>query len=108
MRRGDEVYYLHGDHLGSTSLTTDQNGDVLAETRYLPYGQERWTAGEAQTDFTFTGQRNEAGFGLMDYNARYYSPALGRFVSPDSEVEHPRGWNRYGYVYGNPIRYTDC
>lgn len=23
------------------------------------------------------------------------------------EVGHPRGWNRYGYVYGNPVKYTD-
>jgi hypothetical protein len=66
MRRGDEVYYLHGDHLGSTSLTTDANGAKVAETRYLPYGQERWTAGGAAvTDFGFTGQRKD-GFGLMD------------------------------------------
>jgi hypothetical protein len=59
MRRGDQVYYLHGDHLGSTSLTTDQNGNVVAETRYLPYGQERWNDGATPTDFTFTGQRND-------------------------------------------------
>ena len=42
------------------------------------------------TDFGFTGQRNERGFGLMDFNARMYSPRLGRFVSPDSIVPDGR------------------
>jgi hypothetical protein len=65
MRRGDAVYYLNGDHLGSTSLTTDETGAVVSEGRCLPYGEERWTSGATPTDVTFTGQRNEAGFGLM-------------------------------------------
>jgi RHS repeat-associated protein len=110
MRQGDVVYYLSGDHLGSTSLTTDDTGTPISEVRYLPYGEERWTSGATPTDFTFTGQRNEAGFGLMDYNARYYSARLGRFISPDSivpELEMPQAWNRYSYVYNNPLRYTD-
>jgi RHS repeat-associated protein len=104
------VYYLHGDHLGSTSLTTDQNQNIVSEVRYLPYGQERWTNGATPTDFTFTGQRAEAGFGLMDYNARYYNPRLGQFVSPDTvvpEEENPQHWNRYSYVSNNPLKYTD-
>ncbi|MEW5960980.1 MAG: RHS repeat-associated core domain-containing protein, partial [Chloroflexota bacterium] len=103
------VYYLHGDHLGSVSLTTDTEGAVVSEGRYLPYGEERWVEGATPTDFGFTSQRAE-GFGLMDYNARYYSPALGRFVSPDSMVPEPTsssGFNRYAYVKNNPLRYTD-
>jgi RHS repeat-associated protein len=83
----------------------------VAETRYLPYGEERWTAGGAQpTDFTFTGQRVERGFGLMDYRARYYDPRLGRFISADAVVPepgNPQAWNRYAYVYNNPLRYND-
>ena len=34
-RMEDEVYYLHGDHLGSTSLTTDENGVVVSEARTI-------------------------------------------------------------------------
>jgi RHS repeat-associated protein len=64
----------------------------------------------AQTDYGFTGQREEAGFGLYDYNARYYDPYLNRFVSPDTIVPdpaNPQSWNRYSYVYNNPLRYVD-
>lgn len=35
---------------------------------------------------------------------------MGSFILADTlapEVGQPRGWNRYGYVYGNPIKYTD-
>jgi RHS repeat-associated protein len=109
MRRGAEVYFIHGDHLGSTSLTTDSDGAVVAESRYLPYGQERWRAGAGVTDFGFTSQRRE-GFGLYDYLARMYSPSLGRFISPDSIVPEPGNslaLNRYMYVYGNPLNFTD-
>jgi RHS repeat-associated protein len=102
--------FIHSDHLGSTSLTTDITGTVVAETRYLPYGEERWITGTLVTDFTFTGQRAERGFALMDYNARYYDPGLGRFVSADTVVPdfaNPQALNRYAYTLGNPLRYTD-
>jgi RHS repeat-associated protein len=102
--------FIHADHLGSTSLTTDITGTVVAETRYLPYGEERWTNEAQPTDFTFTGQRAERGFALMDYNARYYDPGLGRFVSADTvvpEAGNPQALNRFSYAMGNPLRYTD-
>jgi RHS repeat-associated protein len=110
MRQGDVVYFIHSDHLGSTSLTTDITGTVVAETRYLPYGEERWITGTLVTDFTFTGQRAERGFALMDYNARYYDPGLGRFVSADTVVPEAGSapdLNRYSYVRSNPLRYID-
>ena len=62
------------------------------------------------TDRRFTGQRWEAGLGLYDYRARFYDPALGRFLQPDSlvpEPGNPQALNRYAYVYNNPLRHTD-
>ncbi len=78
--------YLHSDHLGSASLATDASGGVISEMRYYPYGKERWAAGASPTDFGFTGQRDVPGTSLMYYRARYYHPALGRFISADSIV----------------------
>jgi RHS repeat-associated protein len=97
-----DVTYLHGDHLGSASLTTS--------ARYLPFGGTRWESGSTPTDFQFTGQRKEAGFGLYDYHARYYDPLIGRFVSADSIVPSagkPQAFNRYSYVFNNPLKYVD-
>ena len=110
IRRGDVVYYLHGDHLGSTSLTTDQAGGVIAQARYLPYGEERWTTGEAQTDFTFTGQRNDSYIKLIEMGARWYDPQLGRWTNPDTIIPdpaNPQSLNRYSYVFGNPVKFSD-
>ena len=73
---------------------------------YHPYGTPRWSEGTLPTDYTFTGQRNEAGLGLMHYGARFYSPRLGRFVSADSivpEPGNPQAFNRFSYVLGNPM-----
>jgi RHS repeat-associated protein len=104
------VTYLHGDHLGSTSLTTNEAGAVVARVLYYPYGETRYTEGTLQTDYQYTGQRNEQGIGLYDYVARFYDPALGRFVSADTVVPNPanpQDLNRYAYVRNNPLSYTD-
>ncbi|MCR4408538.1 MAG: hypothetical protein NUW24_16725 [Anaerolineae bacterium] len=109
-RREGVVYYLHGDHLGSVSLVTDYVSEVVARQWYYPYGETRYTTGALPTDFTFTGQRAEAGLGLLDYRARFYAPVLGRFVSADTivpEAGNPQDLNRYAYVRNNPLRYTD-
>jgi hypothetical protein len=50
---------LHGDHLGSASLATDATSN---SARY-PFGGLRTDSGATPTDFQFTGQRKEAGFG---------------------------------------------
>ncbi len=42
--------------------------------------------------------------------ARWYDPVLARWTSPDSIVPdpgNPQNLNRYSYVLGNPVRYTD-
>jgi hypothetical protein len=43
------VQWLVGDHLGSTSLVTDDQGSVVAESRHYPYGEERWRDGTVPT-----------------------------------------------------------
>ena len=44
----------------------------------------------------------------MDYNARFYSPYLNRFIQPDSITPAgPQGLNRYSYVSNNPVNFND-
>jgi RHS repeat-associated protein len=108
---GNTLYYLHSDHLGSTSLTTDINGAVVARQWYHPYGSVRASSGALPTDITFTGHRSESGLGsLMYFRARYFSPYLNRWLQPDSivpEPGNPQSLNRYTFVYNNPVKYTD-
>ena len=128
MRTGSTLTYLLGDHLGSTSLTTDSTGTKISEMHYKPFGEVRswWTSSTvttpsyALTKYTFTGQYSymddpstsavTEGFGLMFYNARFYDPQLGRFTSADTIIpstQGVQGWDRYAYGLNNPSRYTD-
>ena len=87
MRMGGVLFYLLGDHLGSTSLTTDSSGTLLSELRYKAWGEVRYGFGVTPTKYTFTGQySNVSEFGLLFYNARWYDPALGHFAQADSIV----------------------
>lgn len=109
-RRGTTLYYLYGDHLGSTSQVTDSAGAGLGQQRYFPFGGIRYSTGTLPTDYGFTGQRLDAATGLMYYNARYYDPVLGRFIQADNiapDLLNPQAFNRYSYVYNNPLRYND-
>lgn len=48
--------------------------------------------------------------GLMDYNARFYSPYLNYFIQPDTlipDTTNPQSWNRFSYVHNNPVVYND-
>jgi len=48
--------------------------------------------------------------GLYYYNARYYDPEIGRFISPDTIVPNPanpQSLNRYSYCLNNPLKYID-
>jgi RHS repeat-associated protein len=109
MQQGTTKYWLLGDHLGSTSYTL--NGTTESgELRYRAFGVTRFSSGTTPTSYRYTGQREEAGLGLYYYGARWYDPALGRFIQPDTIVPdpgNPADFDRYAYVRNNPLRYTD-
>ena len=110
MRDNGALSWLLSDHLGSTSVTASEAGEKIGEQRYKAFGETRYTAGELATSFSYTGQREEPGIGLYYYRARWYDPALGRFVQADTIVPPagtPGALDRYAYVFNNPLRYTD-
>mgnify|MGYP005846566911 CR=1 FL=1 len=110
MRVGSTLYWLLTDHLGSTAITANSSGSKYAELRYKAWGEMRYTYGTTPTAYKFTGQRLDNSVGLYYYGARYYDPALGRFVQADTlvpEPGNPQALNRYAYVNNNPVRYTD-
>ncbi len=115
---------LHTDHLGSTSVVTDEDGIMVELLDYHPYGSERssWslTAEEAETDKTYIGEYSDDETGLSYLNARYYDPGRGGFlvqdvvfvnIGVDRRTElallNPQLLNAYAYGADNPIRNTD-
>jgi RHS repeat-associated protein len=109
--------YLAMDHLGSTRLVM---GAQTERHDYLPFGYEvtgGWrTAGLGYGPNTvpqkFTGQIRDNETGLDFFQARYYAPAQGMFLSPDpanagADATDPQTWNGYAYVSNNPMANTD-
>ncbi|MBI3958218.1 MAG: hypothetical protein HY328_05365, partial [Chloroflexi bacterium] len=114
MRSGGTVYYLLSDHLNSTARIVNSAGTTQSTSYYYPFGGNRGGAFSSLTTRRFTGQYHESsipgGEGLYFYNARWYDAKLGRFVSADTLVPspgNPQSFNRYSYVYNNPLKYTD-
>ncbi len=100
--------FFHQDSLNSTSLVTSSSGTSLGSMTTYPFGAAR--SGSVPTDEKFTGQRLDSTTGLYYYNARYYDPAIGRFISADTIVQNPSNpqtLNRYSYTLNNPLRYID-
>lgn len=93
MRKGAampaNLRFVSQDHLTSTSLTTNDNGNtVMASIKYFPFGATRAATGTLETDIKFTGQRLDSGVDLYYYGARYYDAGIGRFISADTVVPH--------------------
>jgi RHS repeat-associated protein len=111
--------HFHLDHLGTPRIVTDASGTSLAYHAYYPFGEEVTSVTDSVVKLQYTGHERddlEAGadtLGDLDYmHARYHSPLLGRFMSPDPvlasvEPTRPQTWNRYSYVSGNPLKYID-
>jgi RHS repeat-associated protein len=78
---------------------SDKDGKVVESYFYYPFG-----SGGPVGGLTFTGKELDA-TGLFYFGARYYDPALGRFITPDP-IDVP-GQNPYVYCYNNPLAYVD-
>src|SRR5205085_6382898 len=67
--------------LGSVTALTDATGAVVQQYSYDPWGNAASATGVANPT-QYTGREQDE-TGLMYYRARYYAPALGRFLSED-------------------------
>ncbi len=109
MRTEQGAYLLFSDHLGSTSVVMDAGGQIVEKGFYMPWGGERGDQGITTTDYGYTGQMREGD--IYYYNARWYDPAIGRFMQADTIVhmasQGTQAFDRYAYVNNNPLRYTD-
>ena len=103
------------DALGSTSFVIDRDtSEVVEAAAYQPYGAlesdfrtSRW--GNFREQYKFTGKEDDIEVGLTYFGGRYYSPNLGRWMSPDPVAVHAQkgNLNVYAYASGRVFRVTD-
>ena len=83
--------------------TANTTGASTATYNYGPYGEPNTTTG---IRFRYTGQQLIGELGLYYYKARFYSPALGRFLQTDP-IGYKDDQNLYAYVGSNAVNRTD-
>jgi RHS repeat-associated protein len=121
------IIYTYGDHLGSTSLLTQQDPGVTGYKTMVvekrsdeSFGRPRnpdWKSPDifggiqpTLLDQGYTGHTEDREHGLINMKGRIYHPMLGRFLTPDPYVDGTnvtQRWNRYAYVSNNPLSFTD-
>lgn len=118
--------YVTVDHLGSTRVTTNGTGAVVARLDYEPFGQELMVTGASPRNGVagygslsglgltrrFSSKERDPETGLDYFGARYFAGAMGRFTSADAPfadqaADDPQSWNLYAYVRNNPLQYVD-
>jgi RHS repeat-associated protein len=102
----------HFDSRGSTVALTDANGNVTDRFEYDSYGTSLAHTGTSDTPFQFNGRvgvQTDSN-GLLYMRARYYNPAIRRFVNQDvlfGDLNPGISLNRFALANGNPISLLD-
>jgi len=98
---------VHVDGNGNvTALVNASNGATAAVYEYSPFGEllrnEVFDTAIGDNPFRFSTKFYDTETGLINYGARYYSPALGRFINRDP-IEEAGGVNLYGFCGNDPV-----
>jgi len=116
----DALRWMLSDHLGSASVTANEDGASAALTSEQHHPVHRILARCVQRagsprglwpgDYRYTGQLEQAELGLYYYVARWYDPIIAHFAQADTIVPSPGNavaYDRYAYVINNPILLND-
>jgi len=105
------IRYQYANHLGSTVLETDEDGNPISYEECHPYGTTAYRSAKPGFDlslkrYRFSGKERDDETGLYYIGARYYAPWLGRWTSTDS-AGFVDGVNLYRYCRNSPTGHVD-
>jgi RHS repeat-associated protein len=95
------------DVLGSVLALADPEGNLLTQYTYDPYGATTSFGAPSANPFQYIGQENDGLTGLYYLHARYYSPALMRFISEDPIGYAGGDMNFHAYGWKSPTNLRD-
>ncbi|HEV8483197.1 MAG TPA: SpvB/TcaC N-terminal domain-containing protein, partial [Blastocatellia bacterium] len=105
------VRYQFANHLGSSALELDEQGQIISYEEYYSYGSTSYQAGRSSVEvnlkrYRYTGKERDEETGLAYHGARYYAAWLGRWTSTD-RAGIADGVNLYEYASAEPISTYD-
>ncbi|MDL2305997.1 RHS repeat-associated core domain-containing protein [Bacteroides sp. OttesenSCG-928-D19] len=108
---GVYCFYLN-DHLGNTRMVANASGTAIQRDHYYPFGlpmAETSNTEQNKQPYKYNGKEFERKDGLnwMDYGARNYDAAVGRFTTMDPMAEKYYGVIPYAYCLNNPLIHVD-
>ena len=106
MTQGEATYYYQTDANDDVVSLTDSTGAVANTYRYDPWGKLLSASETVQNPLRYTGCYYDSAVDLYYLGYRYYSPSLGRFLTPDP-IGQAGGYNRYVYCSDNPLTMSD-
>ena len=104
--RGKEGYHpCHPDEQNSTAYITGLDGEIKNSYQYDAFGNLQNRNITVRNRILYTGQQYDEITGQYYLRARFYHPAVGRFLQED--VYRGDGLNLYAYCANNPVVYYD-
>jgi RHS repeat-associated protein len=105
---GASELWLLADHLGSTTDLVNDSGTIQNHITYDSFGQVISQSNPAAaTRYLFTGREFNSDLELYYYRARFYDPAVGRFLSEDPVGFLGDDVNLFRYVGNDPLAKGD-
>jgi RHS repeat-associated protein len=105
-RIGASVYCYHTDRLGAPFAMSGPDGSLVWTAAYRAFGEARPSVTQVRNPLRAPGQYFDEETGLHYNRFRYYSPAIGRYLSRDP-VSYLAGLNLYQYSSNNPVNCAD-
>ncbi|MBP9663424.1 MAG: RHS repeat protein [Pyrinomonadaceae bacterium] len=102
---GSTPSYFLVDHLGSTNGLANSSGALTASNGYDSFGNPTNPAFPSR--YQFTGREFDSFAKIQFSRARFYDPAIGRFISEDPIGFNGGDVNLYGYVNNRPLVLVD-
>jgi RHS repeat-associated protein len=112
--------YTIKDHLGNARVTyIDKNADGKVDSteikqvnHYYAFGlnmEGNFNGASGTNKYQYNGKEwnDDFGLGLNDYGARFYDPAISRWIAVDPLSEKMRRHSPFNYAFDNPMRFID-